>query len=171
VPQKIRVFAWCLATDSLAESLHRCIPRIMPICSICGSENEDAHHSMVRCTLARALSDGMRSVWMLPTEEAFRYTGRNWFLLLLDGATTAMRVKLLFLLWRTWHHRNNAVHGDGKASIAASVPFLQSYVDSLQPGTSAPDPKGKSAIVANSPAPVMETQAPSNWLAPGPGWI
>jgi hypothetical protein len=156
---------------AVTESLHRRIPRIMPICSICGSENEDAYHSMVRCTLARALRDGIRSVWMLPTEEAFRYTGRNWFLLLLDGATTAMRVKLLFLLWRTWHHRNNAVHGDGKASIAASVPFLQSYVDSLQPGTSAPDPKGKSAIVANSPAPVMETQAPSNWLAPGPGWI
>ncbi|XP_047071763.1 tryptophan--tRNA ligase, cytoplasmic-like [Lolium rigidum] len=82
-----------------------------------------------------------------------------------------MRVKLLFLLWRTWHHRNNAVHGDGKASIAASVPFLQSYVDSLQPGTSAPDPKGKSAIVVNRPAPVMATEVPSKWLAPGPGWI
>jgi hypothetical protein len=73
VPQKIRVFAWRLATDSLAvtSSLHRRIPRILPICSVCGVKDEDAHHCMVRCTLARALRDGMRNVWSLPTETEF----------------------------------------------------------------------------------------------------
>jgi hypothetical protein len=60
VPQKIRIFAWRLATDSLAVtlSLHRRIPRVLPMCDLCGFEDEDAHHCMVRCTLARALRDG-----------------------------------------------------------------------------------------------------------------
>jgi ribonuclease HI len=174
VPQKVRIFAWRLATDSLAvtDSLHRRIPRIEPTCPVCGSESEDAHHSMVRCTLARALRDGMRQVWTLPREDAFRYTGQNWFLLLLDGVSKDMRIKLLFLLWRTWHHRNNVVHGDGKASIAASVPFLQNYVASIHPNVPEPDRKGKkAAMLPLAPAAELVTVAPSNWQAPEAGWI
>jgi ribonuclease HI len=34
---------------------------------------------------------------------------------------------IIFLLWRAWHHRNNIVHGDGKASVSASVPYLVNY--------------------------------------------
>jgi hypothetical protein len=38
-----------------------------------------------------------------------------------------MRAKI-FLLWRAWHHRNNIVHDDGKASISALVSFLSNYL-------------------------------------------
>jgi ribonuclease HI len=38
-----------------------------------------------------------------------------------------MQAKVLFMLWRVWHHRNNIVHGDGKASVSASVTYLVSY--------------------------------------------
>jgi ribonuclease HI len=114
----------------------------------------------------------MRTVWDLPIEKAFRLTGQNWLLLLLDGVNSATRVKLLFLLWRTWHHRNNVVHGDGKASVAASVPFLQHYVDSICPGTLEPDRKDKAPALPlcslddlNGPA------AHSSWISPSPGWV
>jgi hypothetical protein len=82
-PCRIKLFfAWRLATDSLAvtSSLHRSIPRILPTCAVCGVDDEDAHHCMVRCTLARALRDGMRTVWSLPSETELRYTGNSWFL-------------------------------------------------------------------------------------------
>jgi hypothetical protein len=145
VPQKVRIFAWRLATDSLAvnANVHQRMQKVSPLCPVCCTEEESAHHSMVRCTLARGLRDGMHSVWALPDEKCFRLTGQNWLLLLLDGVSSSTRVKLLFLLWRTWHHRNNVVHGDGKASIAASVPFLQHYVVSFCPSALEPDRKGK----------------------------
>jgi ribonuclease HI len=157
---------------AVTDKLHHRIPKISPVCPVCCSEVEDVHHCMVRCTLARALRDGMRSVWNLPGEAAFRYTGRNWLLLLLDGVNSDVRAKLLFLLWRTWHHRNNIVHGDGKASIAASIPFLQNYVESFCPGAPLPDSKGKAPVLplraqVADPRPV----AHSEWAAPEPGWV
>jgi hypothetical protein len=36
-----------------------------------------------------------------------------------------------FLLWRVWHHCNNIVHGEGKASIVASASFIHNYDQSF----------------------------------------
>ena len=41
------------------------------------------------------------------------------------------RAQLLFCLWRAWHLRNNAIHGDGKASVYGSARFVESYWRSL----------------------------------------
>jgi hypothetical protein len=153
IPQKIRVFAWRLATDSLAvmAKLHRRIPKTDPTCSICGTEQEDAHHAVVRCTMARALRDGLRSVWSIPPEHVFQLTGVDWFLQLLSTLTEELRVKVLFMFWRAWHHRNNIVHGDGKASVSASVPYLQNYVETLRILPSfTNDVKGKAPLCSPS---------------------
>lgn len=174
VPQKIRVFAWRLATDTLAvaEKLNKRIPKVLPTCSVCGMEFEDAHHAMIRCTLARALQDEMRKVWHLPSEAALTCTGTNWVLLLLEGVNLETRVKLLFLLWHTWHHHNNVVHGDGKACIAASGPFLQNYIQSIKPEMPAPDACGKTPMYTpRSPVLGRDTEAVSKWQAPCCGWI
>jgi hypothetical protein len=58
---------------------------------------------------------------------AFRGSSKDWLFLLLGNAVKDQRPKIVFLLWRVWHHRNNVVHGDGKASISASVPYLVNY--------------------------------------------
>jgi ribonuclease HI len=92
---------------------------------------EDDHHALVDCTVARALRFEMRSVWSLPTEMTFDTNGKEWLLHLLSKSPKDMRPKILFLLWRAWHHRNNIVHGDGKASVSASVSFLANYLDSF----------------------------------------
>jgi hypothetical protein len=49
VHQKIRVFAWKAATNTLAvlDNLHRRIPSVNPTCSICGTAVEDEHHALV----------------------------------------------------------------------------------------------------------------------------
>jgi hypothetical protein len=114
----------------------------------------------------------MRQVWTLPKEEDFRFTGQDWFLMLLAAANKDMRVKMLLLLWRTWHHRNNVVHGDGKASIEASKSFLQSYLHSIQPGAPEPDHRGKAAVLPlKAITSDQVTEAPSDWQAPESGWI
>jgi hypothetical protein len=76
VLQKLRVFAWKMDTGMLAVhvGLHRRIPETDPVCTICGCEEEDCHHALVRCTLAMALHKEMRSIWKLPPQEEFQKT-------------------------------------------------------------------------------------------------
>ena len=105
------------------------------VCPICGVADEDVHHALIDCTLARALRYELRDAWLLPTEEVFMIEGQEWILHLLNSVKDDMRPKILFLLWRSWHHRNNVVHGDGKASITASVQFLVNYLASFSMAT------------------------------------
>jgi ribonuclease HI len=91
----------------------------------------------------------MRQVWTLPSESEFAITGEEWFLQLLSRSSREMRARIMFLFWRAWHHRNNIVHGDGKASITASVSFLENYMETLQNTSHAQtDDKGKMPMFA-----------------------
>jgi hypothetical protein len=101
------------------------------MCTVCGREREDDHHALVRCTLARALREELRKLWQLPSEEMFQVSGKEWLLYLLSNTAKEARPKLLFLLWCIWHHRNNVVFGDRKASIVASTSFTHSYHNSF----------------------------------------
>jgi hypothetical protein len=88
VPQKIRVFGWRAATNTLAvlENVHRRISTTRPTCSVCGSAEEDTHHALVECTLSKVLRHGMRSVWTLPPESKFPKSGKEWFLIMITNA-------------------------------------------------------------------------------------
>jgi ABC-type taurine transport system substrate-binding protein len=92
VPQKVRIFAWRAAANSLAvkDNLHRRIHKIDPVCSICGMEDEDVHHALIRCTLAKALRQEMRTVLSLPSNIAFNVTGKEWLLHLLQQLSPNM---------------------------------------------------------------------------------
>jgi hypothetical protein len=103
------------------------MPNIDLVCAICRMGVEDDHHALIDCTLARALRHELRNVWSLPSEEVFMVNGKEWLLHLLSNTSSKMRAKVIFVLWRAWHHRNNIVHGDGKASISASVSFLSNH--------------------------------------------
>ena len=130
VPPKLRVFAWRVASDSLGvlQNLNRRLPKIDPICTICGHEVEDAHHALVTCTLARALRDQLRHHWTMPPDDVFYARDKEWLFALLRNSPKEQRPMIIFTLWRAWHHRNNIVHGDGKASVSASVPYLVNYL-------------------------------------------
>lgn len=60
----------------------------------------------------------------LPEEDLFSRTGQDWLLILLASVDDYSCAKILFILWRAWHLRNDAIFTDAKATIAASVSFL-----------------------------------------------
>jgi hypothetical protein len=63
----------------------------------------------------------------LSSEDLFANNEPEWLFQLLGNSSKDVQAKIIFLLWRTWHHRNNIIHGDGKALVSASVNFLVSY--------------------------------------------
>jgi hypothetical protein len=148
VPQKLRVFAWRAATSTLAvrSGLNRRMPKVDNMCTICGMAAKDEHHALVTCTLARALRGGMRQFRELPM-----FKGTEWLFVLLSNSSQNARPMIIFLLWRVWHHRNNVVHGDGRASVSASIPFLRNYLDSfISACGTVSDPKGKLPVITAS---------------------
>jgi hypothetical protein len=134
MPPKVKIFTWKLATNSLAVQVNRSrrLPNVLPTCTICGMEAETSYHATMSCTRAKALREGMNQVWNLPHEKELVYTGNEWVLVLLNNINQEMRDKLMFIWWRAWHHRNNVIFGDGKASIQNSISYLQNYLATLQ---------------------------------------
>uniref|UniRef100_A0A8R7V269 Reverse transcriptase domain-containing protein n=1 Tax=Triticum urartu TaxID=4572 RepID=A0A8R7V269_TRIUA len=92
IPEKIKIFAWRVATNTLATKMNKCkhTLAIDNTCNICGNAEENEYHAVVECTKSRALRQEMRAKWALPREELFRYTGTDWLQSLLnscDGKT------------------------------------------------------------------------------------
>ena len=129
VPQKIRIFAWRAASNSLAVQLNRVKHHqtTLGTCSICGIDDECIFHALVICPKARAFRMALKEVWKLPAEETFKYSGPDWFLILLDQLTTPVREQTIFMFWRAWHLRNDLIFGKGMESISASVSFVENY--------------------------------------------
>ena len=146
--QKVKIFIWKLARNGLGVQSNRMRQHLIPYatCSICGMEPEDGHHSMVRCTFASSLRHALRWSWSLPDDPAFMYTRPDWILALLNSVNKDMKVKLMLLFWRIWHHRNDIVFGNGTCPISFSVDFLGNYLFFLNfEGATTPpaDVKGK----------------------------
>lgn len=88
----------------------------------------------------------------------------------LSSVAPEMRAKLLFLFWPVWHHRNNIVHGDGKASVAASVGFLQNYLTSFaEANLKSGDAKGKGLLYPSQKGSSIPDGVKSNWQPPPVG--
>jgi hypothetical protein len=103
----------------------------------------------------------VREIWELPPEDVFYTTGKEWLLHILGSTRSDERCKIIFLLWRAWHHRNNIVHGDGKASVTASAQFIVNYqrsfsaIHSKLPSGEITEPEGSPEL--------------SGWAAPREG--
>nr|XP_051228987.1 uncharacterized protein LOC127346758 [Lolium perenne] len=175
VPPKLKTFCWKLATNSLGVQTLRCNRNmdILPTCSICGCEPEDAYHAVMTCTKANALRHCLRDVWELPAENLLRFSGDNWVLVLLDQCNEDMRAKLIFLWWRSWHMRNNVIYGDGKCGVKQSALFITSYLDSFlqaQNASHTSDVKGKKVMNCHSMDSSKAKEIPKPWNAPNLGW-
>ena len=111
VPQKIRIFAWRAASNSLAVQVNRVKHHqaILGMCSICGIEDECIFHALVNFPKAHAFRMALKQMWNLPTEEILKYSGPDWFLILLDQLNSHMREQTIFMFWRAWHLRNDLI--------------------------------------------------------------
>jgi hypothetical protein len=100
VPKKVRIFGWRAARDNLATKRNK-LKRTLEtdgICNICGREEEDSFHAIVRCTKSRALRHEMRKHWQIPPEHIFTYTGPDWLQNLLMNLNPTQRSQILMLL-------------------------------------------------------------------------
>ncbi|KAM0886716.1 hypothetical protein ACQ4PT_029504 [Festuca glaucescens] len=183
-PPKVRVFAWRLATNSLAtwENKKKRNLEISDICVVCGLEREDTYHTFCRCPMARQLWEAMREVWALKEQEAITNTGPEWLLQALDQASEQERLMMLMTFWRIWHVRNEVVHQKPAPPVEASRRFLCSYVESLmmiKQHPSADLTKGKEVLVYDHMKPKgsvkmmprKQADALKKWSKPPPGWI
>jgi hypothetical protein len=85
IPDKVKIFGWRVATNSLATK-HNAFKRTIAVddvCEICGMEQEDEFHAIIRCTRSTALRHAMKAFWVLPRDSEFRYTGPDWLQMLL----------------------------------------------------------------------------------------
>jgi ribonuclease HI len=176
VPPKVRIFGWRLATDSLPTRKNKFRRTLEPddTCTICGSAVEDAHHATVRCSKAAGLRQAMRDHWALPKENSFNFTGKDWLLVCLNQVGKAARAKILLLLWRAWHLRNDIIHQQGKESVANSVAFLLAYNSGHPAVPQAGNlDKGKRPVQDDSlqAAQALVLSVKHRWRPPSPGWI
>lgn len=170
VPPKVRIFGWRVATNTLATKRNKW-KRTLEVdatCGICGCDEEDEFHAVVACTKSRALRYEMRKEWELPPECSFRYTGPDWLQVLLDKISEDMQARVLMLLWRGWHLRDNCIHGKGNETIRQSVAFLLKYEEDLQlaNATSEASVTGKAVRSLSSPGPRRTDQTILRWTAP-----
>lgn len=107
IPEKIKIFAWRVATNTLATKMNKCKRMLATdnTCDICGNAVENEYHMVVACTKSRALRQEMRPHWNLPKEKNFWYTREDWLQGLLGTCNVDIRNKILLLFWRAWHLR------------------------------------------------------------------
>jgi ribonuclease HI len=119
----------------------------------------------------------MSEVWSLPEVSLVVNTGKEWVLNLLHGKTEMDRVRILMLLWRIWHVRNELVHSKPAPSVEASRRFLCSYVESIATIKYYPQ---EDCIKGKAPADPMQAQSKKKeahlehvkrWTLPPEGWV
>ncbi|KAM0918318.1 hypothetical protein ACQ4PT_008892 [Festuca glaucescens] len=183
-PPKVRVFAWRLATNSLAtwENKKKRNLEVSDICVICGLEREDTYHTFCRWPMAKQIGEAMRRVWPLKAIDAIPCTGTEWPLHALDQAPEQERMMMLMTWWQIWHIRNEVVHQKPAPPVEASRRFMCSYVDSflmIKQNPRADPTKGKLMITYDHMQPKgkkhVRREKPSKevkkWSKPPLGWV
>jgi hypothetical protein len=120
----------------------------------------------VSCTIITILRIATHRQWNLTHERAFTHTGKEWLLVCLNQVNYVTKTRILLILWRAWHLRNDGIHHNGKESVSKSVSLL-SYTSCRHLATTASsNGKGKEPLyeTANTDRVVSAT-------APRPGWI
>jgi hypothetical protein len=181
VPPKVK--AWCLSQEGLATQSNRKSRGLEreATCQICGNRDETGYHAVVSCSMVVALRHEMRSIWNLLDEKQLTPTGLDWFIHLLCCLDDDRRDKTLLLFWRAWHHRNNIMHGNGRAAIGEPVQFLMNYVSTLEGNCMQPQAeltrKGKEVVGEGSRHSESQTQIKNRhavqvcWAPPKIGWV
>lgn len=180
VPQKVKIFDWRAATNSLATQANkkkRNMERV-DVCCICGNEKEDVEHALCRCPHAVHLWAALENSGYLSMGVVGNGTGSYWFLNQVEKTPKEERMMPLMLLWRIWFIRNELNHGKIPPPIDVSKRFLESYCSSLLEVRQFPlvdVVKGKHVVqsgLRNCVAARPEKRSdPCRWERPQPGWM
>ena len=121
----------------------------------------------------------MAETWSIPEHTEVIHTGTEWLLHLLAGKTENQCMKILMLLWRIWHVRNEVIHHKPAPPIEASRRFLCSYVESLLINKQHPQAdcvKGKMVVETEQDTKkgkrsLTVTLPPKRWCRPPEGYL
>ncbi|TVU17394.1 hypothetical protein EJB05_33427, partial [Eragrostis curvula] len=111
-PPKVMSFAWKLIHHGLPTRLDKKYRKIEELgtCEICGVEDEDDYHAVMRCDHAVALRSAMRRIWALPAEDHLTNSDPEWLLNVINRYDADMCAQLLMVFWRAWYVRNEISH-------------------------------------------------------------
>lgn len=180
VPQKVRIFIWRAASNSLATMVNKKKRRLehSSMCSICGTEEEDVAHALCRCPHAKYLWEVMRRAKAITVQADRNWTGADWIFDISERISKEERPTLLMMLWRIWYVRNEITHGKAAVPAEVSQRFISSYITSLLEIRQFPDAnlcKGKHVIqCAAAGAQVNHPRVnsvPVRWVRPQAGWM
>ena len=178
VPQKVRIFAWKVASNSLPTMVNKKKRNLerTDMCSICDREKEDAGHALCRCIHAEQLWSLLHKSGSISLDIQSTQSDRSWLFNCLEGLSDYDRALALMTLWRNWHVRNEITHGKMAPPVEASQRFIQSYVDTLFQFRQDPVAnlaKGKMVLkVGNAKQSVQTKCNPQpRWERPSNGWM
>ena len=130
---KVRIFAWKAARDYLDTQATKKYRHKEEdnTCTLCGMEEENTHHALIRSPHAVGLWQAMHETWELPTQEMLRDAEPDWIFRLLGNLTETQKLASLMIMWRIWYARNEITHHKPPVPFEASRWFLTSYIISL----------------------------------------
>lgn len=154
VPPKLKNFAWQVASGALptdAEKRRRHIG-LNGYCRLCDREQESSFHALISCPSAANLWDLMQNHWPLPNRSMIKWTGTEWLFHLLAESHESIRSRIIMVLWRAWHLRNELVHGKSIPPPEVSCSFLLSYHNTFNQISRGVDEiiKGKSPVFSET---------------------
>ena len=74
IPPKIKIFAWPLTRNAPPTNVNKKARNIMKddTCHICGIESESSYHAVLACPCSQALSEAMRTDWLMLHDSQFQ---------------------------------------------------------------------------------------------------
>ncbi|KAE8812230.1 retrotransposon unclassified [Hordeum vulgare] len=130
----MRHFAWQVISGSLptnAEKLRRHIGTSAHY-SLCDREEDSSFHALLVCPNGARMWDIMQLSWPLPNRSDIICTGSEWLMHLLAESDEHIWSRIIMVLWRTWHLRNELTHGKTIPPVETSRSFLSSYYNTYQ---------------------------------------
>jgi hypothetical protein len=132
IPDKIKLFVWRLAKQSLPTAdvrHHRHMPE-NPKCSLCRAE-ENWKHSLLLCTMSKC-------VWVLVDEEITEHLiivqesdARSWIFSLIETLKHDDLIRVLVTLWEIWYAPRKAIHDNIFQSPLSTFLFVNSFISDL----------------------------------------
>lgn len=112
LPQKIKIFAWKVASNCLATMDNKRKRKLVnsDICIICNREVENSVHALCKCPRASALLSDMVQSGNLSLDLVNFQFGNYWLFDCLEYIPTEEHKMFLLTLWRNWYVRNEITH-------------------------------------------------------------
>lgn len=132
IPQKIKIFAWKAASNSLPTRENKCHRKMdfSSICQVCGTVAENTIHALCHCPLAGSLWRAMKESGCVSVSLDDLKDSPNWIFDHLEHLPDSQRAQFLMILWRNWHVRNEIIHGKAAPPIEVISLCLESNTKS-----------------------------------------